>query len=192
MSSLKLTASNVSLILIGMLVLVFSGLVYGGYLGQAFLQSEMEATVKLREDASKSSENLNKAQTLKAYVESHQVEISSAARLVAESKTYQYQNQIVADITNYANKAGVTILGFDFPASLAPNVAPKTATSGLKSIKAIISLQNPVPYTNYLQFLKYIEQNLTRMQVTDIDLTADDKNPGNVNNPSVGLEVYVR
>ena len=92
-------------------------------------------------------------------------------------------------MNRYAQLAGVTILGFEFP--IIPTTAQK-ATTGPKSIAATVTLQNPVEYTNYLKFLRLIEQNLTKMQITDITVAPDTKVPGQINNPVIGLQVYVR
>jgi len=80
------------------------------------------------------------------------------------------------------------VLGFDFPTTTKTN----TSSTGLKSIAATITLRNPVPYRNYLTFLKLIEQNLTKMQITDVSIVPDKDDPNLINNPVIGLEVYIK
>lgn len=54
------------------------------------------------------------------YLEKHQTDMEKAAMIVADTTSYKYQDQIVQDITTYANLSGLTILGFDFPTQRHP------------------------------------------------------------------------
>lgn len=185
----QLTASNLSWILIG-LIIMFIIAAYAGtwYLG-TLLNDRVTEVRKLENTAVTNANNLALAKSLKVFLENNQDSTKKAALIVAETKTYQYQNQIVQDVTNFANIAGVTILGFDFPTS--PSATRPTKT-GVKSIAATATLQTPLSYENYLKFLRLIEQNLTRMQITNISITPDPNTPGLISNPLVGLEVYVK
>ncbi len=188
MIKLQRNAVTVSWVLIALLFIAFTGIVAGGLFLQSILTLQVEETNGMKLKAMQSTRDAEKANELKAYLESHTDDVQRAAAIVGETKTYQYQNQIIEDINRYANSAGVTVLGFDFPTS---TTAPKN-TAGLKSIAAVITLQNPVSYTNYLKFLKLIEQNLTKMQITDISVAPDPKASGEISTPTIGLQVYVK
>ncbi len=136
--------------------------------------------------------------------------IDRAANIVAESKSYQYQDQIIRDLTNYATRAGIRINSFTFsdaassaggtatpaPAAGGQASAPAAApapSSGLKSTSVVINLSGDVPYKNLLTFLSLVEQNLTKMQIANISLTkSQDSDSGNVSLQTLNLEVYVR
>jgi hypothetical protein len=122
-------------------------------------------------------------------MKTHQVDVERAASIVAETKTYQYQNQIIEDITLYANSVNVSILEFNFPDSSSSSSKKKTA---IKSITAEVTLRKPVDYSNFISFLKYIEHNLTRMQITNISISPNSENPALIDSPTIGLEVYVK
>ncbi len=181
-------ATTMTWVLIGFVFVFVAGIGFGNWKLQGKLGEETLATSKLKESAEQSNENLAKAELLKLYIEKNETEISRAEAVVAESKTYQYQNQIIEDITSYANTVGITILEFDFPTS----IAPPTTTGSLRSIRVNLSLQSPMPYEKFLRFLKLIEQNLTKMQVTDIGISPDKKVTGMIESQFVGLEVYVK
>jgi hypothetical protein len=85
------------------------------------LYSEVTATNTLKQKAISSSDNLARAQNLELYMKTHRVDVERAASIVAETKTYQYQNQIIEDITLYANSVNVSILEFNFPDSSSSN-----------------------------------------------------------------------
>lgn len=172
-------------------------------------------------DSEVGTSNINHLKELEASLAKNQDIATRAAAIVAESKQYGYQDQIVNDINTYAQAAGVTILGFDFSetggASTTPGAAgsstgtassgqaaatPTTPTTdttkapaaapGLKTVNASIQLDSPIPLTNFLIFLKYIEQNVTKMQITGVTITPEATNPNLISNPTINLTVYTR
>lgn len=187
MKKITFDAVFLSWVFISLIGLTLVGAGLGCWQLQKILAAERLAADHARIDANISAEELQKAHNLQVYLSNHKEDVEKAAAVVAETKTYQYQNQIVEDVNRFASIAGVTVLGFDFPTQQAPGAA-----KGVKTLQATVTLQNPVPYENYLRFLKLIEQNLTKMQITDISITPDDKVIGRINNPTVGLQVYVR
>ena len=54
-----------------------------------------------------------------------------------------------------------------------------------------MSLQTPVNYRNFLNFLNYIEQNLTKMQIANVNLSRGETS-STVNTNALEIEVYVR
>lgn len=185
----KMKATTLTNILIATILLVVVVTVVANWQLQVMLSAETTKTNDLKLDAEQSGENLNKAKNLQAYMELHKADVDKAASIVAQSKTYQYQNQIIEDITRYATTAGLSILEFNFPDD---STAPTTKSSTLKSISVEVTLRKPVSYDNFIRFLKYTEQNLTKMQITDINISPNSENPKLIDSPTVGLEVYVK
>lgn len=143
----------------------------------------------LKIDSEVNQRSIENAQKLRRALDDNKDSVTRAAAIVADTKYYEYQDQIVQDIASYANAAGLTVLGFDFT----PSTQSHTSTvKGLKTVVATISLKSPVPYPNYLRFLKLIERNLTKMQVTELEIANDLKTPGAIDAQLVTLEVYVR
>jgi len=154
------------------------------------LITKVAATNDASESSSASKKNLELAQGLKSYLQNHTEDVQKAAMVVAQTTSYRYQNQIVEDITRYANAAGVTIIGFDFPQDITSATVDKT--TGLKSLTATLTLSDHASYTSYLLFLKYIEQNLTKMQITDVTISPNLADQSYINNTTVGIQVYVQ
>jgi hypothetical protein len=186
---MKIDAVKMRTLLIGLIVVLVGGGAAGGWYLQGILSSKIAETNTIKEAAANSDNDLSNAKALKVYLEKHQTDMEKAAMIVADTTSYKYQDQIVQDITTYANLSGLTILGFDFPTQ---KTSSAKSSSGLKTITATITLDNPVPYANYLTFIKYIEQNLTKMQITDISITPDNDDPSQISNPIIGLEVYIK
>lgn len=147
--------------------------------------------------------------------------VKRASQIVADSQSYIYQDVIIRDLQFFANKAGIRIVNFDFatqaaedsstpaptPAAPTPGGAidgdpgmagpPGTeslppAASQLKSTTVNIALANPVDYRSLLQFINYIEQNLTKMQISSVSLSRASDDDSKVTSDSLTIEVYIR
>jgi hypothetical protein len=159
-------------------------------------------------DAKASQNNLANLKKIEKFLADNKEAVTRANDIVAESKSYEYQNQIINDLKTYAAASGVSIKSFDFsagnsatPTTPAP-AAGATATPSaepaatpaaptLKSTTVSITLDSPLVYNNLLHFVKAIEQNLTKMQISAITLS---KGAGNnqVTTDALSSEVYIR
>jgi hypothetical protein len=152
-------------------------------------------------DASASQSNIQTLQKVQKELADQKDVVDRASSIVAESKSYQYQNQIINDLNDYAAKSGITITNIDFSSGAAPSAAtmPKSASptapvapgiNGVKSTSVSITLKNPVVYNNMIRFIKSIEQNLTKMQLSKVSLSKNAT--GGVSSEVLTLEVYIR
>lgn len=175
--------------LYALIVLLVGGIGYGAYSMHQTLSSYVVQVDHLKIDSEINQQGIENAQKLRRALNENSDSVARAAAIVADTKYYEYQDQIVKDVGSYAAASNLTVLGFDFAAT----TASKTSSiKGINTMVATISLQNPVSYTNYLRFLKLIERNLTKMQVTQMDISNDLKTPGTISSPVITLEVYVR
>lgn len=165
----------------------------GFYFASKFLSEKTIETSHKKTDVVILHENITKLKRLETEMKDKSEIVNRASQIVSDSKEYQYQDQIVRDITAYAAIAGVSISGFSFAESAAttgPTAAAKL--SGVKTLDATVTLKTPIKYDNFLLFLKAIEQNLTKMQVTGVNMTPDGTDINSINNPSIGLQIYVK
>lgn len=172
-----------------LIVLLLAGAGYGVYTMHQKLSNYAAEANRLNIDSELNQQSIENAKKLRRVLDENQESVTRAAAIVADTQYYQYQDQIVQDVTSYASASGLTVLGFDFSTT---GQASKSRVSGVKTVVATITLQNPVPYNNYLKLLKLIERNLTKMQVTQLDISNDLKAPGTISSPVITLEVYVR
>jgi hypothetical protein len=157
-------------------------------------------------DAEASRNNLTNLRKIEKFLEDNKEAVTRANEIVAESKSYEYQNQIINDLKTYAAASGVSIKSFDFaagnsatpttPAPAASAAAPiegaaAPAAPTLKSTTVSITLDNPIGYNNLLRFVKAIEQNLTKMQVSAITMSKGASNT-QVTTDALSIEVYIR
>jgi hypothetical protein len=150
-------------------------------------------------DASASQNNFQTLQSIQHQLEEKKDIVERARSIVADSQSYQYQDQIITDLSDYAKRSNIEITNMDFSAATQTGAAPKTTPSaltapvptGVKSTSVSVTLKNPVNYNNLLQFIYAIEQNLTKMQVSKVGLSKDATG-GGITSDLLTIEVYVR
>ncbi len=82
-----------------------------------------------------------------------------------------YQDKAMSDITKYAVAAGVSITAHNFD----PPSSSSVPIAGVTSTYVNVSVANPVPLVNILKFIKLIETNLPKMQLTGINMAYSSK-----------------
>lgn len=147
-------------------------------------------------EANASQNNIDMLQqTQRELAEKNDV-VLRASKVVANSQSYQYQNQIINDLTRYANRAGVSFTNVSFSskaeavAKTPAATAPISLPAGVKPATISVTLKNPTNYNNLLRFMNSIEQNLTKMQIATINLAKSDS--GGVSSDVLAIEVYIR
>ena len=190
-------ALSLVLILVGM-----GGVVYFGY---TMLQGTAEEVSKIQTEAKAVDAKVQNLARLEKEMEKYKDSVAKAQQLVAETQQYQYQNQIINDLTAYANKSGVGIAGFTFTSGSAGaksnsgssgtsgtnNSSGSNSAAGPKSMKVSVRLNEKTDYMALLRFMHLIEQNLTRMQIASVSMSKTD-GTGQVNTQTLEVEVYVR
>lgn len=195
MNKLKLNSITMNWVLIGSIVLLVGAAGVGYYYGSKFLKDMAQRTDHAKTDATIAAENLAQLQRLETEMKKKQEVILRAQQIVAQSSQYRYQDQIVQDINTFAGRADVAVTGYDFgdPSKTKSSSEQSVPNiKGLKLITANIQLATPVNFDNFLRFLKAIEQNLTKMQITGVNMTPDTENVNAISNPTVGLQIYIR
>lgn len=190
-------ALSLVLILVGM-----GGIVYFGY---TMLQGTAEEVSKIQTEAKAVDAKVQNLARLEKEMEKYKDSVAKARQLVAETQQYQYQNQIINDLTTYANQSGVGIAGFTFTSGSAGaksnsgssgtsgtnNSSGSNSAAGPKSMKVSVRLNEKTEYMALLRFMHLIEQNLTRMQIASVSMSKAE-GVGQVSTQTLDVEVYVR
>ena len=210
MKTSSLTPTRLRAILgISMLLLlaVAVGLFTYGYQVIADYSADTRTTAAQAQASSTVLLNMQKTKTeLTANAET----VARASQIVAESKSYVYQDQIIRDINNFANNSGITITNISFadakvsptavsapPATAGGSAANTTSASpaGVKSMTATVTLKNPIKFTDMLKFIHSIEGGLFKMRISQVTLSrasTDAANTDEVTSDALTIEVYVR
>lgn len=187
-----------------------------------FLRASVRETETLHQSSDTSDSDIAKLKSAEIWFRKNKDSVNRVNAVVAESKLYQYQNQIIQDFNGYGDRLGIPIVGYSFstpstpgapatapvggaapaPAPASPTApttptapgstaAPKAPT-GVNSTTVTVTLGDKVSYQNFLNLLKLLEQNVTRMQVTNVTLTPDNQNPDIIVNPNIAVIVYIK
>lgn len=187
MNALKLR--NIMLAGIGLIIILIGVTIY---YASAFLHDETVKSVHTKIDAEVSAQDLDRLKNLQKTLDANQNSVRKAEQIVSATQQYQYQDQIINDINRYAQQTGVEVTAYNFTTTTSKPTTPQPQVAGVKTISATLTLKSPLPFDNYLRFLKAIEQNLTKMQISGVNITPDTADVNSVVNPSIGLIVYVR
>ena len=197
-----LTASSARIVLALFLLIILAAMVAGSYFAYSFLSTTSKEVADMQTEASAVDMKIQNLLKLKDQLEKNPVATKKAEQIVADSKSYQYQNQIINDLSIYAAKANVPIQSFTFQDSSTSSAKSSSSSSqtttkkptsvnGVKSITVSIQLGNKVPYNNLLHFLHLVENNVTRMQISGVSISRGEQR-GEVSAQSLELGVYVR
>ena len=202
-----LTATNLRIILAVSLVAI-TAIGAGGFaLAYNWLDGfAADASTVASHAVASESELQELSQTEKMLKTQHHA-VERASKIAAESKSYQYQDQIINDLNDFARKAGITISDITFTdnnakvsSSSSSSSSNKTGTSlptiaGLKATTASVTVKNPVEYRKLLTFMYLVEQSLTKMRIANVDLsrsTAQGQPPDSITSNTLTIEVYLR
>lgn len=197
-----LTASSARIVLALFLLIILAAMVAGSYFAYSFLSTTSKEVADMQTEASAVDMKIQNLLKLKDQLEKNPVATKKAEQIVAESKSYQYQNQIINDLSIYAAKANVPIQSFTFQDSSTSSAKSSSSSSqtttkkptsvnGVKSITVSIQLGDKVPYNNLLHFLHLVENNVTRMQISGVSISRGEQR-GEISAQSLELGVYVR
>jgi hypothetical protein len=193
-----LTPTSLRLILsISLFVVTGIGGIAFSFINESLTNVAVDVSHKVI-DASASQNNLQTLQSVQRQLEDKKDVVERTRSIVADSQSYQYQNQIITDLSDYAKRSSIEITNLDFSSATQSSATPKTPSAltvpipnGVKSTSVSVTLKNPVNYDNLLRFIYAIEQNLTKMQVSKVGLSKDSTGNG-ITSDLLTIEVYVR
>lgn len=173
------------------------------YFGQQQLTTVSAGVNQAVADANTSAKSLDTYKRLERELKANQTVVDRAKLLTADMSQYEYQNQIIVDLQTYAQQTGVSITTIDFgttastptaPAAAAPAAAGDATAGGTagKSISITITPSNPIGYTNLLNFVHAIEQNLPKMQISKLNLTRDTTDPSKISVTDISIQMFVK
>jgi hypothetical protein len=146
------------------LVIVIIGAIVGFYFGLQIIKAYALEVTHTVTDSHASGQNIDALSKLQQQLAAGQGLVAKADALF--STPAAYQTQALKDISKYASDAGISISSID-------SAKPTTATGAAVTTpdySEIITVQSPVSYAKFLQFLDAIEGNLPKMQITGITI----------------------
>jgi TolA-binding protein len=202
------TASKLRIILSASLFLTSGLTVALFYFGREQLATTATSVSHAVADSNASQDNIASLKKLEQELNNNQDVMERTTKITADSQGYNYQNQIITDLYDHANKAGLEIDTIDFKSASTATQTGDTSTAtppagttetpdaggtpaGLKPVNVTLTLRNPVGYENLLRFIRSLEQNLTKMQIAQVGLTKATDGDA-VTTEALTIELYVR
>lgn len=180
-----MTAIKLRYILIALIIVMLGSFSAGIWWVQGLLAQNVRATDHAKIDAEVSATEVQQLKQLQKQLAQEQDIVERAKQIAASSEQYRYQDQVIKDVSDYAARYGISINTIDFTQTAGQQAA------GAKKTSFTITLKGPLAYITFMRFLRDIEQNLTKIQVTSLTLTPD-KDPSSITNPSLSLEVFLK
>lgn len=177
----SLSAMRMRYVFWSLLVLIIAAMAGGFYIMYSSLSATAREIASLQGESRASDSIVNQLSQLKRQLADNQLSIERAKNIVAESQSYKYQDQIVNDITAYAQKSGVTITSISFSSA-------KKQTKGSTSLS--VQLGKSTTYENLLGFLRRLERNLTKIRVASVSMARSEGKELNIQ--ALDLEVYLK
>lgn len=188
------SAIIVQYILISVIILEIAGIGFLFAFATQTLQAKNTETDHAHSDAELAALNISYLKQLKTKLASDHDIITKTAKIVSDSQSYTFQDQFIDDLTSYANYAKVRIDNIDFGTK--PGDPPPTASSAsatkLKRTLVIVQIANDTPYNSILLFIRSIEMNLTKMQLSKVSFSPKKGDPEITSGPRIEIEVYLR
>ncbi|HVW23134.1 MAG TPA: hypothetical protein VHB51_01440 [Candidatus Saccharimonadales bacterium] len=208
-------------VLLGLIVLLFIGLVGGAYEINAMLQSKSTKLVDLRAkqqaDLQEETELVAAKRDIKNYTSLYKI----AQVVVPQNKD---QTQAVRQIVALADKNNVQLASIDFPpstlggsaskgAAAAPAVSAQSGAVSLSQLKPVTGIpgvysldltvtsdsSHPCTYSQFINFLSDLEQNRLTALVSSIDITpgggstsSSTKSDPNRVSFALTLDIYIK
>lgn len=197
MKTKNMSASNLRVILIVVILLMIGLAGVGFYFGQSWLKSLSQSVNQTVAESRTSESQLQSAKTLQADLDARQGVIEKANSLSESAQNYQ--TQAIKDLDTYATKSGISISNYNFSQAAAatatavatPGAAAAATTSGMNTVT--VTLVGPVSYLKLLRFMAFIETNLPKMQVSSVNLGRATTGGGDfVSTDQLIIEVYTK
>jgi hypothetical protein len=175
--------------MLGLIVLLAIGLIFGSYevVGLMKERSNNLVNLKIKQQSLNSQESslVRAKKDIKKYANLEQI----AKTIVPQDKD---QAEAVREIVKIAGENGITLSQISFPNSSLGSGGKSNSKISLSQLTKVPkmsgvyqlpitltqSANQPVPYSQFINFLKQLEQNRRTAQVTSVALHPDDKDPG--------------
>lgn len=181
----NLRASQVTVILISILVLLLCALAGGSFYAGSQILSQSKDVTHAQIDADVRANDPSRLQALQDYLKKNADGVSQTAALTAGLGQYN-QDSIIRAINGYAAKAGVNVTSFDF-ATNTPGAAGAATPAAGNTVN--VTLGSPIQYKNFIVFLKLLENGLMPAQVLSGQISGNQEDPGSITVSPLSIKV---
>ncbi len=189
-----MTPLRLNQILKGLVVIILIATAGVLYLGNKKMVSVAQQTSRLRAQADINDKQIDTYQSTKNKVDALGYVNDLANKVLPADEE---QSVIVAEVSQFATRSDLLISQITFvdPKTGAASNTPKSVLAipkGVQVIPITVDFQPGSTYKNILEFLRSVEGNQRKMQVTNVSLTPDEKDRQNLSHVSISLNLYAK
>lgn len=191
MKNIKLNATKLRIILLVVILVILTISIVSFFFVQQNLYTFAKKINASEQESDSSNITPQKVSKLKAEMSNIQNEILKSSNITIPIENYQ--TQAINDLKKYANDTGIIIdddYSFSRPTSL--GVSTQLIAGNSQTQPVNITIANPVDYASFIKFLKLVETNLPKMQLTGINVSRVDGSGTQINVEPLIIEVYTR
>lgn len=179
-----MTARKFRFVLLAAIIVAIGAVGAGSYFGVTYLRQQVAAADKVKIEA-----EVNSLASTDATRAQQQLDDPRIARLANYLEDIipmaSYREQFIADVSKYAIDSGVPLASLTYSKG---GAAPPI--KGAVAIPIAITA-GQVPYRNFINFVKKLENNVQHVQVVTINLLPSDKDLTLLQLPTVSIALYV-
>jgi hypothetical protein len=178
-------ATNLLIALSVLSVLLVAGSIAGLYFGQDWLRTYKAESYQITIGAKTKIVSPELITQIQTAVNENSQYSKTALNLLVSSKSYKDIAQ--KTISAYASDAGIEIENSSFNAPSIP-----IGISGVNPVYTTITIKNPVSIDRLLRFMKAIESNMPKMQLSGINMSRAELDQNMVDIEPLTIEMYAR
>ncbi len=186
---------TLKIILLVIIILIVAGL----FFADKKLQHVSKQTVELKAQIEADSKKLAIYELTKIKVDELGYIKNLAAQILPQNEE---QSVVVAELAAFAKRSNLQTGSITFAegtqAAAPTNSKNKdkakvsTVPKGVELVPVVFTVSESASYEDVLGFLKYIEQNRRKMQITQISLTPNSDDANKLDDVSVSLNLFVK
>ncbi len=184
-----MTPRRMNQILKVVLICLIIGAGGGLYFANKTLTSIAVDTTKLKADVEIGQKQLSTYQLTQAKVDSLGFVDDLANKVLPQDED---QSAIVAEISQFAARYSMGVDNISFPDTKPTTKSGLATPKGVSVLPIVVTFQPGANYSAVLNFLKTIETNQRKMQVTNLTLQPDPVNRSTFTKVSIAINIYAR
>lgn len=193
-----MTPKRATLVLGGVLIIVVAIGVGAFYLGDKMLQERSRQISDEKAQLEAVKTELKIFEDSKEKVAKYGFVNELYGKILPESK---FQSEVVAELTKFATANGISIQALTFTggdaAASDPNLSQTETVEGLSGVRVLnASIQfvtePPISYSSFLNFLKQVETNQRKMQVTTLTITPSPEDSNYISSATISVNIFLK
>ena len=186
----RLKAASLRTLLILAIITITTISVGGFYFAQNWLKQAAEEYNKTATTSTTSGTNTISIKKLQEGIVQYQPAADKANSIFASSQ--DYQTKTISDLKKYASISGITISDYSFEKTDSNTSTGDAQTSGSGQTSITITITNPVKFSSLMKFVKGVETNSPKMQLSGIDISKSNNSKDLVVVKPLTIKVYIK